>query len=72
MQSRVEHCSSTHNSSVRTLRPLASIGFVREVGPQAWEATPVTKAMAMETIAAGHRMVYVVLHNILISWIFEI
>ncbi|CAJ2504618.1 Uu.00g120120.m01.CDS01 [Anthostomella pinea] len=42
---------------IRTLRPLASIGFVDEVGERTWEATPVTKAMATEEIAAGHRMV---------------
>ncbi|KAI1486916.1 sterigmatocystin 8-O-methyltransferase [Biscogniauxia mediterranea] len=42
---------------VRILRPLASLEFVKEVDNQTWIATPVTKAMATEEIAAGHRMV---------------
>ncbi|ROW07069.1 hypothetical protein VPNG_06650 [Cytospora leucostoma] len=42
---------------IRILRPLASIGFVDEVGERKWQATPVTEAMATEEIAAGHRMV---------------
>lgn len=44
-------------SSVRVLRPLASIGFVEEAGERAWRATPITQAMARDEIAAGHRMV---------------
>lgn len=44
---------------VRVLRPLAAIGFVDEMGEKTWEANPVTKAMATEQIASGHRMVYV-------------
>ncbi|KAI0384612.1 putative O-methyltransferase [Hypomontagnella monticulosa] len=42
---------------VRTLRPMASIGFVEEVGERTWKANAVTEAMAKEEIAAGHRMV---------------
>ncbi|KAH9905815.1 putative O-methyltransferase [Xylariomycetidae sp. FL2044] len=42
---------------VRILRPLASTGFVQEVGERTWEATQLTKAMATNEIAAGHRMV---------------
>ncbi|KAI1505681.1 sterigmatocystin 8-O-methyltransferase [Biscogniauxia marginata] len=42
---------------VRILRPLASTGFVEEVGERMWTTTPVTKAMTTEGIAAGHRMV---------------
>ncbi|KAI1417113.1 putative O-methyltransferase [Hypoxylon sp. FL1857] len=41
---------------VRVLRPLASIGFVEEVGERTWKATPITRAMTIEGIAAGHRM----------------
>ncbi|KAI1116311.1 putative O-methyltransferase [Nemania sp. NC0429] len=40
---------------VRMLRPLAAIGFVREVAIKIWEATPITKVMATEEIAAGYR-----------------
>ena len=42
---------------VRVLRPMAAIGFVKEVGEQRWTATAITKAMATEEIAAGQRMV---------------
>ncbi|ROV95171.1 hypothetical protein VMCG_08553 [Cytospora schulzeri] len=42
---------------IRILRPLASVGFIDEVGERTWQATPVTEAMATEEIAAGHRMV---------------
>ncbi|KAI0839341.1 sterigmatocystin 8-O-methyltransferase [Hypoxylon sp. FL0890] len=42
---------------VRILRPLASVRFVKEVDERTWEATAITKAMATEEIAAGHRMV---------------
>ncbi|OTB08556.1 hypothetical protein M426DRAFT_7869 [Hypoxylon sp. CI-4A] len=42
---------------VRILRPLASVQFIKEVGERKWEATPITKAMAADEIAAGHRMV---------------
>ncbi|KAK2615902.1 hypothetical protein N8I77_002625 [Diaporthe amygdali] len=42
---------------VRILRLLATVGFVNEVGFQKWEATGITRAMATEEIAAGHRMV---------------
>ncbi|KAF3021971.1 hypothetical protein E8E14_010378 [Neopestalotiopsis sp. 37M] len=41
----------------RILRPLASIGFVKEAGERTWSATPITQAMATDEIAAGHRMV---------------
>ncbi|PMB73925.1 Demethylsterigmatocystin 6-O-methyltransferase [Beauveria bassiana] len=41
---------------IRTLRPLASVGVVKEAGERQWEPTPVTHAMATEEIAAGHRM----------------
>lgn len=39
------------------LRPLATIGFVDEVDQQTWQATPITKSIAMEEVASGHRMV---------------
>ncbi|KAI2619934.1 S-adenosyl-L-methionine-dependent methyltransferase [Hypoxylon sp. NC1633] len=39
------------------LRPLASVRFVNEVSERTWEATPITKAMATEEIATGHRTV---------------
>jgi hypothetical protein len=42
--------------AVRVLRGMTAIGFVKEVGPQTWEATPITREMAKEEIAAGHRM----------------
>ncbi|KAI1747698.1 putative O-methyltransferase [Xylaria castorea] len=41
---------------IRILRPLSSIGFVKEVGERTWEPTPITHAMANEGIAAGHRV----------------
>ncbi|TQV91602.1 sterigmatocystin 8-O-methyltransferase [Cordyceps javanica] len=42
---------------IRTLRPLASVGVVKEAGERQWEPTPVTHAMATEEISAGHRMI---------------
>ncbi|KAI5921763.1 sterigmatocystin 8-O-methyltransferase [Camillea tinctor] len=42
---------------IQILRPLASTGFVEEVGERMWIATPVTRAMAKEGIAAGHRLI---------------
>ncbi|KAJ6779804.1 hypothetical protein PWT90_01496 [Aphanocladium album] len=42
---------------IRTLRPLASVGVVKEAGERQWEPTPVTHAMATDEIAAGHRMI---------------
>ncbi|KAI0389268.1 S-adenosyl-L-methionine-dependent methyltransferase [Xylariaceae sp. FL0594] len=36
---------------------MAAIGFVQEAGPRSWVATPITRAMATEGIASGHRMV---------------
>ncbi|KAM3513148.1 hypothetical protein MY11210_003173 [Beauveria gryllotalpidicola] len=42
---------------IRTLRPLASVGVVKEAGERQWEPTPITHVMATEEIAAGHRMV---------------
>lgn len=44
-------------STARVLRPLATIGFVNEVEEQTWQATAITKSMAMEEVASGHRMV---------------
>ncbi|KAI0967824.1 putative O-methyltransferase [Xylaria arbuscula] len=41
---------------VRTLRPLAAMGFIKEVAERTWAPTPVTLAMATEGIAAGHRV----------------
>ncbi|KAI1277558.1 putative O-methyltransferase [Xylaria sp. FL0933] len=41
---------------VRILRPLAAMGFVKEVAERTWAPTPVTLAMATEGIASGHRM----------------
>ncbi|KAF4637258.1 hypothetical protein G7Y89_g832 [Cudoniella acicularis] len=43
---------------IRILRPLSAVGFVKEVAEQTWVATPITKAMANDTIAAGHRMMW--------------
>ncbi|KAK2879395.1 hypothetical protein FQN49_000913 [Arthroderma sp. PD_2] len=42
---------------IRVLRPLSSVHFVEEVASKTWKATRVTKAMATEEIAAGHRMI---------------
>ncbi|KAH7303845.1 sterigmatocystin 8-O-methyltransferase [Stachybotrys elegans] len=42
---------------IRILRPLSAIGFVKEVGEKTWEASPVSRSMAKEEIAAGHRMI---------------
>ena len=42
---------------VRVLRPLAATGFAKEVAENTWAATAVTRAMATEEIAAGHRIV---------------
>ncbi|KAI1266025.1 sterigmatocystin 8-O-methyltransferase [Xylariaceae sp. FL1019] len=41
---------------MRILRAMSSIGFVREVDEMKWEANAVTRAMATDGIAAGHRM----------------
>ncbi|KAI8632505.1 sterigmatocystin 8-O-methyltransferase [Xylariaceae sp. FL1651] len=41
---------------LRILRAMSSIGFVKEVGERTWEANPITRAMATDGIAAGHRM----------------
>ncbi|KAI1733692.1 putative O-methyltransferase [Xylaria scruposa] len=41
---------------IRILRPLSSIGFVKEVSERTWESTPITLAMVNEGIAAGHRV----------------
>ncbi|KAF3061295.1 Demethylsterigmatocystin 6-O-methyltransferase [Daldinia childiae] len=43
---------------VRILRLISSLGFVEEVGERTWIATPITKVMAKEEIAATHRMVH--------------
>lgn len=40
----------------RILRPLAGAGFVKEVGEELWEATPISAAMTKPGVAAGHRM----------------
>ncbi|KAI0844632.1 putative O-methyltransferase [Daldinia vernicosa] len=45
---------------VRILRPLASTGFVDEVGERVWEPTPITRAMATDGIAAGYRTLKVI------------
>ncbi|KAI2466043.1 putative O-methyltransferase [Annulohypoxylon bovei var. microspora] len=42
---------------IRVLRPMAAIGFVKEVGERTWEATPITEAMTIEGISAGHRVI---------------
>ncbi|KAI9645579.1 hypothetical protein NHQ30_006321 [Ciborinia camelliae] len=42
----------------RILRPLSEGKFVKEVGEETWEATPITRAMTMKGIAAGHRMMF--------------
>jgi hypothetical protein len=53
----------SNTSKGRVLRALGSIGFVDEIGPQTWQATAITKAMATEGIAAGHRTWYVERHT---------
>ncbi|KKZ65436.1 hypothetical protein EMCG_08735 [[Emmonsia] crescens] len=42
---------------IRILRPLSAVHLVEEVGSRTWKATRITKAMATEEIAAGHRMI---------------
>ncbi|KAL3476738.1 S-adenosyl-L-methionine-dependent methyltransferase [Aspergillus californicus] len=42
---------------VRILRVLSATHFVQESGPKTWTATRITKAMATDEIAAGHRMI---------------
>ncbi|KAF3484260.1 uncharacterized protein GIQ15_03584 [Arthroderma uncinatum] len=42
---------------IRVLRPLSTSHFVEEVASKTWKATRVSKAMATEEIAAGHRMI---------------
>ncbi|KAL9561359.1 hypothetical protein ACKAV7_014714 [Fusarium commune] len=42
----------------RLLRLLAAVGFVHEVAENSWSATALTHAMASDTIAAGHRMIW--------------
>ncbi|PGH29242.1 hypothetical protein GX50_08005 [[Emmonsia] crescens] len=42
---------------IRILRPLSAVNLVEEVGSRTWKATRITKAMATEEIAAGHRMI---------------
>ncbi|KAJ2991110.1 hypothetical protein NUW58_g2639 [Xylaria curta] len=49
--------ASTYKHTVRILRPLAAIGFVREVAIKKWDATPITTVMAAEEMAAGYRYV---------------
>ncbi|KAI1770223.1 putative O-methyltransferase [Hypoxylon cercidicola] len=41
---------------IRILRSVSSIGLVDEVGERLWQANPLTKAMTIDGIAAGHRM----------------
>jgi hypothetical protein len=41
---------------VRILRTLSAAGFVEEVGEKTWKATNISRAMADDRIAAGHRM----------------
>ncbi|OAA46423.1 O-methyltransferase, family 2 [Cordyceps fumosorosea ARSEF 2679] len=52
-----ERSGSEEMLIIRTLRPLASVGVVKEAGERQWEPTPVTHAMATEEISAGHRMI---------------
>ncbi|KAI3329076.1 sterigmatocystin 8-O-methyltransferase [Xylariaceae sp. AK1471] len=40
---------------MRILRAMSTIGFVAEVGERTWEANAITRAMATDGIAAGHR-----------------
>ncbi|KAA8571902.1 hypothetical protein EYC84_001853 [Monilinia fructicola] len=42
----------------RILRLLSEAKFVKEVGEETWEATPITVAMTLKGIAAGHRMLF--------------
>lgn len=51
------------NDPVRILRPLSAVHLVEEVDSRTWTATPVTKAMATEEIAAGHRMMLDILFH---------
>ncbi|KAF2238853.1 S-adenosyl-L-methionine-dependent methyltransferase, partial [Viridothelium virens] len=39
---------------IRILRGLSAIGFVKEVEESRWAATPLTRAMAIPPVAAGH------------------
>lgn len=57
-----------NSPSVRILRPLASVGVVKEAGERQWEPSPVTHAMATEEIAAGHRMMYDTVETICIDF----
>ncbi|KAJ4244757.1 hypothetical protein NW762_014333 [Fusarium torreyae] len=41
----------------RLLRLLASVGFINEKDENLWAPAPLTHAMAIPTVAAGHRMV---------------
>ncbi|KAI8628016.1 sterigmatocystin 8-O-methyltransferase [Xylariaceae sp. FL1651] len=41
----------------RILRVLAAAGLIADVGDRTWQASPITRAMAVENIAAGYRMV---------------
>ncbi|KAF4635742.1 hypothetical protein G7Y89_g2347 [Cudoniella acicularis] len=43
---------------MRVFRLLASTGFLAEVDEQTWVATPVSQAMTIKEIAAGHRMIW--------------
>lgn len=54
---------SANNVLVRVLRPLAAIGFLKEVNIKTWAPTPVTHAMATPEIAAGHRMIFELIHQ---------
>ncbi|OAA52903.1 sterigmatocystin 8-O-methyltransferase [Cordyceps fumosorosea ARSEF 2679] len=56
-KSGAEEFLISNTVSVRTLRPLASVGVVHETGERQWAPTPVTHAMATEEISAGHRMI---------------
>ncbi|KAF2264003.1 O-methyltransferase [Lojkania enalia] len=40
---------------VRLLRPLAALGFVQEVAENTWTSTPITEAMSIPAIQAGHK-----------------
>ena len=39
---------------VRIMRPLSAINLVEETDPDTYAATPITRAMAIPSIAAGH------------------
>ena len=52
--SKIYGRSYTNVPTVRLLRPLAALGFVKEVYEKTWAATPVTHVMSAPPIQAAH------------------